>query len=689
MTTICHLKKSLGLLITIPVVTMTTGCFDGPAQPEEINQDLLALRLTEIHYHPLEQEGYIDDSLEFIEIKNTGGTTLDLGKLQFTSGIDYSFSSGQVIAPNGFFVIASSKNAFKQRYGLDPDDVYSGQLKNSGETIELKDAASLEVIFSQAYADSGSWPGSADGDGYSLVPVNANPARDETGSEFWRPSTNLHGSPGADDQLKAVDSSLFNLRITEIHYHPEYSDTALEDSLEFIELKNVGETTLDMHGVALDSAIEYKFDAGVTLAPGGFIVLASSTVWFKQHYGYEPFDAFKGQLKNSTETILVRDRKAQIELFRITYIDGNPWPPEPDGEGRSLVTMHANPTLKEQNNPAAWRVSFTIKGSPGKDDPEAVIVTEVLPHTDPPQVDAIELYNPNQVDVDLGGWYLSDQIGNPIKYRIPEGTTIKAGSYKVFTEADFNKDTTYSSFGLSENGDDVILSADSNGCFGYCYSFSFGALERGVSYGRYIIPSTGNEVFVPLANVTIGEPNSSPLIGPLVISEIMGHSSNGTADFIEITNVSNQEVVLYDQRYPENTWRIQIDTLFFSLPSGKSVKSGESIVVHCGSTSLDEFRSTYSISEDVQIFSFDAGIPGSSAKVELEKPMEPDKDSTGAIISLEIEYMEYDKVSYKSEIPWPTGAGDGTTSLTRIANNKFGNDPANWEFKVPSPGKTK
>ena len=149
------------------------------------------------------------------------------------------------------------------------------------------------------------------------------------------------------------------------------------------------------------------------------------------------------------------------------------------------------------------------------------------------QVDAIELYNPNKADIGFGGWYLSDDEINPIKFRILDGTIIKAEGYLVFNANDFNQDTTFSSFGLEEGGDDAVLSSDTTGCMGYCHGFGFGAIERGISCGRFIVPSIGNEVFVPLADVTLGGPNSDPLVGPLVISEIMFQAGDRAADYSE------------------------------------------------------------------------------------------------------------------------------------------------------------
>jgi len=46
--------------------------------------------------------------------------------------------------------------------------------------------------------------------------------------------------------------------------------------------------------------------------------------------------------------------------------------------------------------------------------------------------DWIELHNPTGSAVDLGGWYLTDDPGNPGKWEIPESTVIPAGGYLLF-----------------------------------------------------------------------------------------------------------------------------------------------------------------------------------------------------------------------------------------------------------------
>lgn len=655
-------------------------------QPPAFTDDLFNLRLTEIHYNPADC-GVIDgDSLEFIELKNVGDVALNLEGVEFTLGVDYKFPLGTVLQPGQFYVIASSRKKFEECYHRVPDGEYDGQLRNSGDTIEVRYFNTGAILIHQPYADSGAWPGAADGNGYSLVTVKSSPGRGETDPGFWRSSTEINGSPGADDLTKPLDSALLDLRITEIQYHPLYTnDTIGEDSLEFIELKNTGGRTISLADVEFVKGIDYAFPAGATLAPGAFLVLASNAAWFERRYDSSPYGTYGGQLRNSGETLEVADVKAAITLLSIAYSDANPWPKKADGDGWSLVPQKRNPGRSEQNNPAAWRPSFRINGSPGRDDPGVVLVNEVLPHTDLPDLDAIELYNPGDAEVNISGWFLTDKADQPVKFRIPDGVTIPADGYRVFTSDDFNRDSTQpGSFALSEFGDEAYVMADAAGCGGYCHGCSFGAMERGVSYGRYIVPSTGNEVFVPLRSKTLGEANTGPLVGPLVISEIMHQPQSGKAQYIEITNISDKGMSLFDPDYPQNTWRVMVDDVYFQLPKGMSLKSKASIVI---AFTMDDagFRTGYGIDADIPVLFFSGTLPDPEAKIRLERPLPPEKDANGAVIR--VDFMECEKIYYKNQAPWPAGTNATGLSLTRINSAEFGNDPANWKAATSSPGK--
>ncbi len=121
----------------------------------------------------------------------------------------------------------------------------------------------------------------------------------------------------------------------------------------------------------------------------------------------------------------------------------------------------------------SWRASAYEGGSPGTNDsgiipnPGAVVINELLAHSDSGELDWIELYNTIGSAIDIGGWYLSDDDANLIKYRIADRTTIGGYDYIVFYEnTDFdnpNDPGCTIPFVLSENGEMVCLSSAEGG----------------------------------------------------------------------------------------------------------------------------------------------------------------------------------------------------------------------------------
>ncbi|MBT4411756.1 MAG: T9SS type A sorting domain-containing protein [Bacteroidetes bacterium] len=72
-------------------------------------------------------------------------------------------------------------------------------------------------------------------------------------------------------------------------------------------------------------------------------------------------------------------------------------------------------------------------------------------------VDWIELYNPDPKDVDLSGFFLSDDIDSPAKWIIPDNIIIPAQSYLLFFP-DKTDQGRHTSFGLAKEGEEVVLS---------------------------------------------------------------------------------------------------------------------------------------------------------------------------------------------------------------------------------------
>ena len=75
--------------------------------------------------------------------------------------------------------------------------------------------------------------------------------------------------------------------------------------------------------------------------------------------------------------------------------------------------------------------------------------------------DYFELHNTTGADMDLGGWYVSDDKARPAKWRLPEGFVVPAGGYRIVYASGLDRadpNEPHAAFGLSTEGEDVVLS---------------------------------------------------------------------------------------------------------------------------------------------------------------------------------------------------------------------------------------
>ncbi len=167
----------------------------------------LPLVITEIMYNPPDTasvDGWDRDDCEFIELMNTGSSTISLSGVRFTAGITFDFADSSVtqLSPGQYVLVVKNRTAFECRYGtiLDPRIAgeYGDKLSDGGERIRLVDLQSGDLADFD-YKDG--WYGSTDGLGMSLVPVDpAHVTATQLGQKAsWRASTRWGGSPGGPD----------------------------------------------------------------------------------------------------------------------------------------------------------------------------------------------------------------------------------------------------------------------------------------------------------------------------------------------------------------------------------------------------------------------------------------------------------------------------------------------------------
>ncbi|MCP5534815.1 MAG: lamin tail domain-containing protein [Akkermansiaceae bacterium] len=171
------------------------------------------------------------------------------------------------------------------------------------------------------------------------------------------------------------------LVVSEVHYHPLPPSTSHElgasldgEDFEFIELMNVGTTTLDLNGVRIADAIGFDFtgSAVTTLAPGATVLVVKDINAFEARYGANRPIAgeYSGKLSNGGELVQIAygDGNAAANLIRqFTYEDTTPWPTDPDGSGPSMVLVDPW-SVPNHNTGSNWRASYVTGGQPGEVD---------------------------------------------------------------------------------------------------------------------------------------------------------------------------------------------------------------------------------------------------------------------------------------------------------------------------------
>lgn len=343
-----------------------------------------------------------------------------------------------------------------------------------------------------------------------------------------------------------------------------------------------------------------------------------------------------------------------------------------------------------------------------------LVINEVLLHTDPPFEDAVELHNPTQTSLPIGGFYLSNSPNDLQRYRIPDGTTIPAGGYVVFYQADFDGPNAASPFRLnSAHGDEFyVTEARGDGSLGMrraaaslpasANSVSFGLITtpEGTHYAPLIRPTFGVDYPATVEEFRAGhgQVNSGPAVGPVVISEIMYHPPEveglpapmtGPPEFIELENLTPYPVNFYDEGAPTNTWALG-EAVQFRFPKGFTMPPRSLLLVvpfHPEDPmTADTFRSYYDVPPEIPLLGpYSGKLNGRGETLRLlmpDTPQAPPHPDVGFVPQLLVDLLDYQDRGL-----WPTNADGWGASLQRLESRSHGNNPANWIAAVPTPGR--
>ena len=493
---------------------------------------------------------------------------------------------------------------------------------------------------------------------------------------------------------------------TEIMYHAEG-----KDEYDFIEFHNAGDTPIEMGGATFSEGVEFTFQP-YTLSPGDYMVIVRDAAHFQARYQTESSPYYKEgnetlyvagvwnlELSNAGETLTLKDA-AGVTIFSFTYDDENGWPLEADGHGSSLelVDPAGYAAIPDQvtrdrflGNPSNWQASAVFHGTPGSPGKamKSVVINEILANTDLVTTDTVELYNPTSLYVDMTGWYISDSKSNYKKYRIPDNTRLAPGTFITFDETQFNPEGEWKngseamtgpndfSFSGSKGDNAYLTQTDKDGyIIAIIDSVSFGPTLSGGVIGHW---PDGKGGLVPLSAFTPGSANTTPKIGPVIISEVMYHPNSldeNPLEFIEIFNTSESEQNL-------ESWTLE-DAVDFLFTKGTVLPSKSYLLVVGFDPSdpnlLSAFRTFYDIDDTLPILGPWAGSLNNSGDNILLKRRDIDGDLVPDPLTGLSNYplVQEDHVPYEDSGNWP-GRADGTgPSLSRKSYTSPGWDPDNW-----------
>lgn len=307
-------------------------------------------------------------------------------------------------------------------------------------------------------------------------------------------------------------------------------------------------------------------------------------------------------------------------------------------------------------------------------DKPAVVINEILAHSDDPFVDAVELHNLGSSEIDLSGWLLSDDDTRPLEewVRIPNGATISAGG--LYVVANTKQEWA---FGLSEAGDAIYLFRPDpqGGAPQQVDAVRFGASPTNISFIRYV-DAVGQARFPMQDSVpTFGIVNCGVRISPVQIEEMMVDPEQGKSEYIVLANVGGRSEPLFDPDNPINSWKLvgqnssgkDNEMLFF--PQGTILEAGERVIL--SEVTPDLFRQEYDIPTTMRVFGpLNSGLSNTGERVALAAPQDPE-------LNTDINYVFVDEVEYSNRPPWPSVEGNGQ-ALRRISPTQYGNDVANW-----------
>ena len=496
-------RKLFGKMVIAAAVVLFAGCKDDDEDdilPPDSAVD--GLCINEV----------CSSGTDWVELYNASEENIDLSGyfLQDSKGAEeeYIFPQGMTIAAGEFLA-------------LEKDADFPFGISGDGDEIVLLDATGAVV-------DRITVPALEDGQTY---------ARGTDGGETWEVKAN--GTKGVSNSSEPVvpGESDLALYINEVMCNPA------DGEFDFVEIYNAGNEEVDLGGFILQ---DEKGESEEYIIPAGTMVGAKSVILFTQAKEGNPDGSFGFGLGKGGDKVVFLDSERRI-------VDEIALPEEDMPEGTSYSRVGDGGATWEIMTPTGGKSNGTAPSLKG-----VVVLNEVYLFSDQESkddLDYIELYNTSSQDVDLSGLRLWREEDKDEVWTFPAGSKIAANDFYV-VECDkksemFNDPENYPAWGLSKNGDVIVLADNAGELDRVECSYTL----RDEAYGR---KTDGTGEWIVFAELTKGGSNNEAqekqkpvnTLG-VYVNEVFTNNQDeqvsswdDTKDFIELYNTTDKDVDL-------------------------------------------------------------------------------------------------------------------------------------------------
>ncbi len=527
--------KELIIWFPIVLIILAAGIILGSI-PNRDNQ-VFPVRISEVLASNTSYPNSSGRCSDYIEIYNQADYPVDLSGFQLgdiSGKARYIFQSGTVIQPHTYLLIYCDKTVDDPFYApfeisrAGNEDFYL--ISKDKAIVDSVTTLAMDVDESMIIQPDGKWMLSA-----SATPGTAN-------SNTGIPNGNIY------------NSSVSPLRISEFStadttYLSEYGILC-----DWIELCNTSHEPLDISGYILTDNVgndKYFFPSGSTVPPGGYVVVNCSDRIKAD--GLAPF----GLSKNNVETLVLKNPSGMIIEMVSTEIPlcGTMALGE---DGVWAVSSSASPGY-ENTTAGCEKFLSDIGAKEGSIRISELMAAEqyFIADKNGEFSDWVEIYNTTDEPISLGGWALSDDPTDPMKWIFPQATIGPKEYLVIFCSGRGSSvpGEIHAEFALSAGGESLYLSS-------YAGNIVDSIVYSEAKEHTSLVFEDGNQA-ITSNHPTPAYPNTkegyeafcaaSLPCGPIAIWEVMTSNNKYLPqrlgqcfDWVELKNISNSPVNLSD-----------------------------------------------------------------------------------------------------------------------------------------------